>query len=249
MMMKRWKILAALLVIFLSGVVVGSLGTGIYIKKRIGMVTRGGPGHVMHKLFLKRLTHELDLDIEQQKKIEEILHQTAEELLVLHQQTRPRAHAILDRAVDRTKDYLSPEQAERLDEIVEDMKTRRAGFFRKGRAMDRAERQELVERILSEMTGRLDLTPEQVSQIRPVMEESVETRYALIQKHRERGPWGRRQRMKENLEIDRDLESRLEQILTQQQMNAFWKSKDELRMMMHEELFGPRQAVEGRNGR
>ena len=233
--MKRWKILAVLLVIFLSGVVVGSLGTGIYVKKRIGMVMRVGPGHLMHKLFLKRLTHELDLDVAQQKKIEEILYQTSEELLVLHQQTRPKAHAILDRAVDRTKDYLSPEQVERLDEIVEDMKTRRAGFFGKGRAMDRAERQELVERILSEMTKRLDLTPEQLSRIRPVMEESVETRYVLIQKRIQHGPWGRRQGMKENLEIDRDLESRLEQILTQEQMNAFWKSKDELRMMMREQ--------------
>jgi hypothetical protein len=135
--MKRWKLWLGVVVIFLSGVVVGALGTGMFVKHKIGML-RKGPRFVMEKLVLKKFTRELDLDAEQQQKIEQILNQTADELLVLHRQTFPEVRAILGRAVSHMKEHLSLEQQKKLDEIVEKAKSRRGRLFREGSTLERA---------------------------------------------------------------------------------------------------------------
>jgi len=135
--MKRWKLWVGVVVIFLSGFVIGALGTGMFVKHKIGMF-RKGPKFVMQELVLKKFIRELDLDAEQQQKIEEILNQTADELLVLHRETFPKVRAILGRTVSHMKEHLSPEQQEKLDEIVEKAKSRGPRLFREGSMRERA---------------------------------------------------------------------------------------------------------------
>lgn len=121
--MAKWKIWAGLLVLFVSGVLIGSVGTRIYVRHKIsGIVARERP--VIRDLFLRRLTRELDLTKEQRLEVEGIANRTAEKFHELQKQHRGEVEGILDQAVSDMKEQLSPEQQERLDSIREEMKAR-----------------------------------------------------------------------------------------------------------------------------
>jgi len=120
--MSKWKIWVGLLVLFLSGVLIGSLGTRMYVRHKIsGMFAKERP--VIRDLFFHRLTRELDLSKEQMQEIEQIASRAAEEFHALRREHRGEAEAILDQAVSEMRKYLSPEQQEQLERIRERMKT------------------------------------------------------------------------------------------------------------------------------
>jgi len=120
--MSKWKIWVGLLVLFLSGVLIGSVGTRMYVRHKIsGMFAKERP--VIRDLFFRRLTRELDLSKEQRQEIEKIASRAAEEFHALRGQHRGEAEAILDQAVSEMRKYLSPEQQEQLERIRKRMKT------------------------------------------------------------------------------------------------------------------------------
>ena len=57
---KRWNLILGLVVLFLSGVLVGALGTAIYFKQAMGH-TFGESQPAIRKLVMKKLVRELDL--------------------------------------------------------------------------------------------------------------------------------------------------------------------------------------------
>ena len=119
--MAKWKIWAGLLVLFVSGVLIGSVGTRIYVRHKIsGMIARERP--FIRNLFLHRLTRELDLTKEQRQEIEQIANRTAEQFHELQRQHRAQVEDILDQAVTDMKEDLSPEQQKQVDEIRNQMK-------------------------------------------------------------------------------------------------------------------------------
>lgn len=121
--MAKWKIWAGILVLFASGVVIGSVGTRMVVRHKIsGLVARERP--VIRDLFLRRLTRELDLTKEQRREIETIANRTAERFQNLHRQHRGEVEGILDQAVSDMKEHLSPAQRQQLDEIRKEMKAR-----------------------------------------------------------------------------------------------------------------------------
>jgi len=120
--MSRWKIWVGLLVLFLSGVLIGSVGTRMYVRHKIsGMFAKERP--VIRDLFFRRLTRELVLSEEQRQEIERIASRAAEEFHTLRREHRGEAEAILDQAVTEMRKYLSPEQQEQLERIRKRMKT------------------------------------------------------------------------------------------------------------------------------
>jgi len=120
--MSKWKISVGLLVLFLSGVLIGTVGTRMYVRHKIsGMFAKERP--VIRDLFFRRLTRELDLSKEQRQEIEEIASRAAEQFHALRRQHRGEAEAILDQAVTEMRKYLSPEQQEQLDRIRKKMRT------------------------------------------------------------------------------------------------------------------------------
>ena len=58
--MKRWKIWACVVALFLSGFLIGSAGTALYIKHAVEKVIAGGPPEV-RRIVMRRLTHKLKL--------------------------------------------------------------------------------------------------------------------------------------------------------------------------------------------
>jgi len=122
--MSKWKIWVGLLVLFVSGVLIGTIGTRMYVRHKIsGMFAKERP--VIRDLFFRRLTREIDLSEEQRQEIEKIASSAAEKFHALRRQHRGEAEAILDQAVTEMRKYLSPEQQEQLERIRKRMEERR----------------------------------------------------------------------------------------------------------------------------
>jgi len=121
MTLSKWKIWLGLVILFLSGVLVGGFGTRLYVRHRIANVLTGDRP-MFRNLFLRHITRELDLTPEQQEQIERIAEGTAEDLHLLHRQHRSAVEAIFDQAVSDMKVYLSPDQQKQLDAVREKMK-------------------------------------------------------------------------------------------------------------------------------
>lgn len=85
------------------------------------------------------------------------------------------------------------------------------------------------DQMLSNLKERLSLSEEQVTQIRPIVEEQIEKRRAIHEKYKDEGRSGRRSMRDEMQKTREDMETRLEAILSTEQMDAFRKLQDERR--------------------
>lgn len=123
--MKKLRLWGGLLALFLSGVLMGAVGTRV-IFDRWGMNMLEGPRPPMQRLILKRLDRELNLDEEQERRIEEILRQGHREMMELRRKHEPEIKAVLHRGINAMKSVLSLQQQEKLDAFVERERARRA---------------------------------------------------------------------------------------------------------------------------
>ena len=121
--MAKWKIWVALLVLFVSGVLIGSVGTRMYVRHKLtGIFARERPA--VRNLFVRRLTRELDLTREQREEIEQIASRAAEKFHELHREHRSQAEDLFDQSASEIKKHLSPAQQEQFDELRKRMKER-----------------------------------------------------------------------------------------------------------------------------
>jgi len=90
-------------------------------------------------------------------------------------------------------------------------------------------RQADPEQIMSVLKNRLGLTPEQETQVGPIITDQIEKRRAVFEKYKEQGRGNKREMRSEMRAIRKDVESRLGTILTPEQMETFRKFQDEKR--------------------
>ncbi len=113
--MKKWKLVAGIALVFVLGLLVGSVGTRFY--------HRDWPGRSFEEpsarkaLILKRLTKDLGLTESQQKEFRAIVEETDKKLEAFAQERRSAVNAILDDSFSRMKEKLDPEQQNKLDEL------------------------------------------------------------------------------------------------------------------------------------
>jgi Spy/CpxP family protein refolding chaperone len=113
--MKKWKLIAGIALVFVLGVLAGSLGTRYY--------HRDWPGRFFEEpsarkaLILKRLTKDLGLTEAQQKDIRAIVEETEKKLEAFGLERRSAVKAILDESFTRMKEKLDPEQQKKLEEL------------------------------------------------------------------------------------------------------------------------------------
>jgi len=119
--MKKCMAWLGVLVIFLSGMVIGGVGTGLVIRHRVVEIFEGGPMAV-RKIMLKRMARELKLTAQQRPHVEEIVAETHDELIALRERSQPEMEHIIDRGVERLKEILDAEQTLKLE-----------AWYRKGR--------------------------------------------------------------------------------------------------------------------
>ncbi len=121
--MKKWKIWLIIAIVFISGLIVGSAGTGFYMRQRVGGILHRGPGAVK-EMVMKKLTAELGLTTDQQADVEQIVEGTQYKLMQLRAQYRPQLEAIVSAGITDMKAKLSPEQQKKLDALYEKAKLR-----------------------------------------------------------------------------------------------------------------------------
>ena len=71
----KFKLYGGLIALLVSGIIIGSLGTGIYIRNKVTPFYEGGPAE-RRGMILDRLMKKLDLTPQQQIEVEAILRQT-----------------------------------------------------------------------------------------------------------------------------------------------------------------------------
>jgi hypothetical protein len=120
-MMKKWKTWLVIVVIFISGVITGSAGTGFYFKHRIGSILHEGPLAV-RRVIMEKLTAELGLTKDQQYEVSEIVEETQLQLQDLRAKVHPQMQQIIDNGVATIKTRLSPEQQKKLDVLYDKLK-------------------------------------------------------------------------------------------------------------------------------
>jgi|SRR5208283_2304114 len=121
--MTKWKTWLVIAAVFVSGVIIGSAVTGLYMKHRIGGILHGG-APAMRKAIMNKLTAELNLTADQQDEIDEIVEETLLQLQQLRAQYRPQMENIINTGVTTMKTRLSAEQQKKLDELYGKMKKR-----------------------------------------------------------------------------------------------------------------------------
>lgn len=119
--MKTWLVIIA---IFISGIILGSVGTGFYMKHRIGgMFHQGLPA--VRKVVMKKLNSELNLTQDQQDEAMEIVEETQFKLLQLRMQYQPQMEKIIEGGIAELKTKLTADQQKKLDALYEKIKKRR----------------------------------------------------------------------------------------------------------------------------
>jgi Spy/CpxP family protein refolding chaperone len=114
--MKTFKVLLALMVVFVAGMTVGVVGTRVVTRA----VIRRAITHpdVVRIRIEHQLTRKLDLDSAQRAQVGEILKDTQKQIRKLRLQVQPQFLLILTNSHDRISAVLTPEQREKFDELI-----------------------------------------------------------------------------------------------------------------------------------
>ncbi|MFP4307277.1 MAG: hypothetical protein ACLFRG_06090 [Desulfococcaceae bacterium] len=213
----RAKMIAGVLLVFLTGAALGGLGTRIYMERRIrGLVHEGPPAKLVPR-FIGRMLHELDLPPDRRIEVEAIARELQAELLDLRGKYRPELEAILSEHLDRVREKLTPEERARMDQFRERRKWRRerhGGPPDERGPMEPGMERERGRRLLE----ALDVTPEQEEAIRPILREFFQRRRMLAEKMRTATPEERPLIRREGMDLRRRTEARLSEVLTGEQM-------------------------------
>jgi len=113
--MKKWKLVAGVASVFVLGLLVGSIGTGLYIRHRFPPPRKD---HSERSAFLlKRFSHELDLTEEQRKKFKLIIDQVGKKLEDHFRKNHSEVGNIIEPGFSQMREVLSPDQKEKFDEL------------------------------------------------------------------------------------------------------------------------------------
>lgn len=111
--MKRGTALLAVVALFLSGVLVGVLGTHAFYLYKVRQP--GGLGELGARFVAWDLERQLDLTAEQRLQIDQILAETRREGLVIRQETIRDVVTLVERSHTRLSAVLTPEQRARFE--------------------------------------------------------------------------------------------------------------------------------------
>ena len=121
--MKKWKLVTGVALVFVLGVVVGSLGTEFYHKY---LFARHKKDPSARKVFiLKRFSRDLDLREDQKNEFKSIIDQLENKREALFQHGHSEFVKMMDQGFLEMKKVLSPDQQKKFDEMLEKFKRRK----------------------------------------------------------------------------------------------------------------------------
>jgi len=115
--MKKWKLFIGLVLVFLLGVLLGSFGTGVYIKHHF-IHPRKNPSE-MRAFLLKKFSNKLDLTEAQKNEFTRLIDQVGDKLEDHFRKTHSEIGKIIDQGSSQMRKALSPDQQKKFDELIE----------------------------------------------------------------------------------------------------------------------------------
>ncbi|MFA6545844.1 MAG: hypothetical protein WCS99_15610 [Limisphaerales bacterium] len=119
--LQHWKVVLALVVLFVSGAATGTLIT-LKVVKRV-VEGRSNPERVP-QFMLHEYERRLDLTPEQMEKIRPIVQLTGREMMELRGEMSGRAFQIFRRSNEKIAAALTPEQKQRFEELQAELRDR-----------------------------------------------------------------------------------------------------------------------------
>ena len=218
----RYKLWAGLIIVFVLGVLSGSLGMGMYFKKRVEKFDKRDPSYKAN-LFTRRLSAELNLTEKQRAEIEGILEGFHMKLSDVKRNVRHEIEKLRERTSEAIRETLNDEQKNAFDELSKRLK-RRGSEDRLRADLDRIN----PERMMSEIKDRLNLTDDQVLKVRPIIESGIKAQRKILEKRGQDRKADRSIR-RELREHNMSVEEELSKVLTAEQLVAFRRLQDEQR--------------------
>ena len=121
--MKSWQVWAGILVIFLSGIVIGIVGSAAFFKHEILVHVQEGPP-AMRRFVVNVLTRELDLNEEQTEKITPIITDAQKEMLKIRASVQPQVKDLIGKTIEQLDPVLTPEQQTKLHQMNQLLESR-----------------------------------------------------------------------------------------------------------------------------
>jgi Spy/CpxP family protein refolding chaperone len=121
--MKKWKLVIGVALVFVLGLLVGSMGTGLYTKHRFHRPKKD-PSE-MRAFILERFSHKLDLTEVQRKTFKTIIDQMGEKLDEHFRKSHSAIGEIIEPGYSKMRAVLSPDQQEKFDELRERLERHR----------------------------------------------------------------------------------------------------------------------------
>jgi hypothetical protein len=223
--MNRWKVISGILLIFMLGAFCGVVGSGLFIKHRIKrfMDPAGPPPPIR---FLQQQLDAFELSVDQQARIDRLFDDMHRDFVELFRQSQPEFKQTFDRYVLQIRNVLRADQQEKLDRVAARIESRLhrmqpPPFREKGPLSGDRPMGPGPERMLDRLAWELDLSRDQVRQMRPILEEQMEKRRSLLL---EDTAGDERSGLRERTEkLHQETNRQLEAILTPEQVESFRK--------------------------
>lgn len=122
---NRWQVRVAAAIIFVLGFTAGILALNVYR----GLARDRGP-----RDRFEQLSDRLDLNADQQAKVQQIFGDTREQLRALRKESEPRFNEIRRQADERLQQVLTPEQWQKFQTMRGEMRERHGGRGPRGDA-------------------------------------------------------------------------------------------------------------------
>ncbi len=120
--MKRWKMVAAFAVVFVLGMMVGVVGTGVAIKHGPAFGPRDPEGR--KAFILKRLDRRLELTASQKTRVAAIVNRRHDKAREQFRRHRQALHAFMTQSFAEIRRELTPEQQIKLDAFQNELEER-----------------------------------------------------------------------------------------------------------------------------
>ena len=123
--MKKWKLVVGVLLVFATGILVGSFGTAFGMRYFFDRFKKDSQYRV--DFIMGRLSRKLDLDAAQEKKIRLIVFQADLDMKQYWIKFLTETDEKLDHIKNKIKMQLNSDQAVRFEKLSEEIKARRRG--------------------------------------------------------------------------------------------------------------------------
>ncbi|MCJ7594531.1 MAG: hypothetical protein MUO52_07170 [Desulfobacterales bacterium] len=113
--MKKWRLITGVILVFILGLLVGSVGTQVYHRQWSERFKKAPEAR--RAIFMNRLTKELRLTEDQQRQVEVIIKEADEKRKALFEKQRGTIRETIDESFARMKQKLDPDQQQELEEL------------------------------------------------------------------------------------------------------------------------------------